>query len=282
MTYQPPRNYNRTDPPTFKTAEPLSDEFLNKLVSELDNDEVVGIIFGGSYVRNEATPFSDVDIACFVPDSLKPPPKRFMYRDGHLVSIGAKTVAGVRNELEKPERAIFIVAGLRRVLLDKNGLVSKLMREIDTFKWEPLQKAANNYASFGMMISAELVHKILSEFFRCDDLALSYATAKLFSWLTEAVAVQRGVLVKNDSSYYRQIEEFVGLDSAWTRCHRLAAGVETGSAVEMPVRARGVATLELYRETFKLLLPVMYSDHVEVVEQAVRVIDAADALTSSQ
>ena len=60
------------DKSPMRTVKPLSEEFLNTLVAELDNDEIVGIIFGGSYARNEATPFSDVDIACFVPDSLKP------------------------------------------------------------------------------------------------------------------------------------------------------------------------------------------------------------------
>ena len=34
-----------------------------RLKSELDDDEIVGIIFRGSYARNEATSFSDVDLA---------------------------------------------------------------------------------------------------------------------------------------------------------------------------------------------------------------------------
>jgi hypothetical protein len=260
----------------MRIAEPLSEEFLNMLVAELDNDEIVGIIFGGSYARNEATPFSDVDLACFVPDSVEPRPKWFIYRDGRLVSIGSRTIAGTHSELARPERAIFIVSGFRRVLLDKDGSISKLMREIETFKWEPLQKAADNYTSFGMMIYAEQVHKILSEIFKRDDLALSYATSKLLSGLTEAVAVQRGVLVKNDSTYYRQVQETVGLDSAWTRYHRLAAGVDL-----VPVETRGIATLNLYRETVALLRTTMHPDHLEVTEQAVRVFDEATALMPS-
>jgi hypothetical protein len=87
---------------------------------------------------------------------MKPPPKKFSYRERRLVSIGFKAIAGVRSELARPERAIFIVSGYRRVLLDKDGSVSKLMREIETFKWEPLQRAADNYTSFGMMIYAEV------------------------------------------------------------------------------------------------------------------------------
>src|SRR5436309_946220 len=203
MDYHTPPNQSPR-----RTVEPLSEDFLNSLVAELDHDEIVGIIFGGSYARNEATPFSDVDLACFVPESVKLlPTKRFIYRDGRLMSIGSRTVAGTHSELARPERAIFIVSGFRRVLLDKDGSVSKLMREIETFNWKPLQKAADNYTSFGMMIYAEQVHKILSEIFKRDDLALSYATSKLLFSLTEVVAVQRGILVKNDSTYFRQVQE---------------------------------------------------------------------------
>ncbi len=155
------------------------------------------------------------------------------------------------------------------------------MREIETFDWELLQKAAGSYTSFGMMIYAEHVHKILSEIFKRDDLALSYATSKLLSCLTEAVAVQRGVLVKNDSTYFRQVQETIGLDSAWTRYHRLASGVDVVAADDRPVWTRGIAALNLYRETVVLLQPTMQSDHLEVAEQAIRVIDEASVLLSS-
>ncbi|HEX9132404.1 MAG TPA: nucleotidyltransferase domain-containing protein [Ktedonobacteraceae bacterium] len=269
----------RTGQRSFNTVEPLSDEFLNTLVAELDNDEIVGIILGGSYARNEATPFSDVDIACFVPDSLKPPSKRFIYRDGRLLSIGYRTVADTRNELARPERAIFIVSGFRRVLLDKDGSVSRLMRDIETFKWGPLQEAANSYASFGMMLAAEQVHKILSEIFKSDDLALSYAISKLLSWLTEAVAVQRAVLVRNDSTYYRQVQETVGLASEWTRYHRLAAGVDAAPGDDRPVKTKGLATLCLYRETLGLLRAAMQLDHLQVAEQTVQVVDKTGVVT---
>jgi hypothetical protein len=106
----------RTGQRSFNTVEPLSDEFLNTLVVELDNDEIVGIILGGSYARNEATPFSDVDIACFVPDSMKPPPKRFIYRDGRLLSIGYRTAMQL-DHLQVAEQAVQIVDKAKLVTL---------------------------------------------------------------------------------------------------------------------------------------------------------------------
>lgn len=253
----------------------LSEEFLNALVAELDNDDIVGIILGGSFARGEARPYSDVDIACFVRDTVKPPQKRFFYHDGLLVSVGAKTVAGIRADLTKPERAFLFTAGRRRVLLDKDGSITQLMHEVDTFSWPPLQAEANTHASFYLLMAAELAHKVLNELVSGDELALSYATARLFSELTLIMAIQRGVLVKSDSTYYRQIEESVGLDSVWTQYHRIGAGVDAVPVDVSPIVARGIVTLCLYQETARLLWPILEPLQREVLEQTMKVIDEA-------
>jgi predicted nucleotidyltransferase len=252
-------------------AKPLSDEFLNMLVTELDNDDIVGIILGGSYARDEATPYSDVDIACFVADSSKLRPKRFLYREGRLVSIGSKSIEGIRHDLTKPERAILFTAGQRRILLDKDGSVTKLMQDIDEFQWKPLQTAAGEYASFHMMLLAEDVHKVLSALLTSNQLALAYIVGELLFGLTRIVAVQRGILVKSDSTYYQQVYEMVGQASAWTYYHRIASAIDMAATV----RERGMACLRLYQETAQLLRPVLQAEHREVVEEAVSVIDHA-------
>jgi predicted nucleotidyltransferase len=43
---------------------PLSDTFLEDLVTEVDNEHIRGIVLGGSQARGDATPYSDVDLAC--------------------------------------------------------------------------------------------------------------------------------------------------------------------------------------------------------------------------
>ncbi len=255
----------------------LSGEFLDALVAELDSDGIVGIVLGGSYARGEATRYSDVDIACFVKDDERLQPKKFSYRDGRLVSVGTKSIAGARADMEKPNTAIWTIPGISqcRVLLDKDGSVSKLLEDLHAFTWQPLQAAADSYASFSVMLLAETVHKVVNEIVKGDYLAVSYATAKLFSGLTEAVAVQRGVLVKSDNTYYRQAQESAGLDSDWTCYHRLVAGVDGESAGSKSVRGRGVAVLRLYRETVELLSSAMAPEHLEIAWQAARLLDEA-------
>ncbi len=275
MIHWVPSGDGRAEEHAISKAVPLTGTFLNTLVAELDNDEIVGITLGGSYVRGEATPYSDVDIACFVKDEVKPHPKRFLYRDNLLVSIGTKTVAGVRNDLLKPESAILIVSGLRRILLDKDGTVTRLVQEIEAFTWEPLQNTANSYASFRMMTLAERVHKVLSELLKRDELALAYVASELVYALTEVVAVQRGVFVKSESTYYWQVQAAAGQNSDWTVCHRWAIGVDSIPTQGSLVLTQAIAALRLYQETVKLLRPVLLQDHLAVAEQAVRVIDEA-------
>jgi len=275
MTWRVSSGDGNADEHAITKARPLTDTFLNTLVAELDNDDIVAITLGGSYVRGEATPYSDVDIACFVKDEANLQPKRLLYRDNLLVSIGTKTVAGIRNDLLQPESAILFVSGLRRILLDKDGTVTRLIQEIEAFTWEPLQKAANRYASYRMMALAEGVHKVLSELLKRDEVALAYVTAKLVSALTEVVAVQRGVLIKSDSTYYRQVQAAAGQNSDWTGCHRWAVGVDSVSTQGSLVLTQAIAALRLYQETVKLLRPVLLQEHLAVAEQATRVIDEA-------
>jgi predicted nucleotidyltransferase len=275
MTSPTPDNHNEADKQTVDSVVMPSDEFLQALVTEFDNDTIVGITLGGSYARGNATPYSDLDLACFYKDEASLLPHQLLYRNGLLISINTRTVASIRADLTKPEKAIFLAVTRRRILLDKDGSVMELTQEIATFRWEPLRQKAFEYASFQMMLAAELVHKILSEILRHNDLAIAHTTAKLLSQLTEIVTVQGGVPIISDSVYYQQIEAAVGMDTAWTHYHRLVAGVDTLPANVPLVTIRAVAALHLYQETITLLKPTMQPEHMAIAEQAMRVFHEA-------
>src|SRR5207245_9901079 len=137
----------------------------------------------------------------------------------------------VRVNRTKTERAIPLTAGQRRILIDKDGSVTKLMQDINEFQWKPLQTAADKYASFHMMLLAEDVHKVLSALLTSNQLALAYIVGKLLFGLTHIVAVQRGILVKSDSTYYQQVYEMVGQTSAWTYYHKITSGIDMAATV---------------------------------------------------
>ncbi len=116
----------------------LADEFLRELVQILDHEDIVGITLGGSYARGTATLFSDVDLACFWREGVKPPPKRFLYRQDKLISVKMTKVSEIREMLKRPQSAILFASGKHQLLLDKDGELSRLLAEIETFRWEDL------------------------------------------------------------------------------------------------------------------------------------------------
>jgi hypothetical protein len=235
----------------------------------------VGITLGGSYARGTATRYSDVDLACFWREGVKPPPKRFLYRQSKLISIKMTSVAEIREMLKRPQSAILFASGTHQLLLDKDGSVAGLLAEIDAFRWEDIQEAVNAQISLWMMLKAEDVQKILREFQQENAPGLVLVTTRLVSELTLLTALCHRTLITSDSTYYRQVQEAAGLDSAWTHYHCIATGLEDGPSDIVPLRARGIAALHLYRETLVLARPVMQDEHLAIAEEVVRVVGAA-------
>ena len=253
----------------------LAAEFLHELVHELDHEDIVGITLGGSYARGTATLYSDVDLACFWREGLRPPPKRFLYRRGKLISIKMTSVTEIRQMLKRPDSAMLFVSGKRRLLLDKDGSVARLLAEIEAFRWEDLQVAVNAHVSLSMMLKAEDVQKVLREFQQENAPGLAFVITKLAAELTRLTALCHRTLITSDSTYYQQVQEAAGLDSAWTRSHRIATGLEAGPTGIDPLRARGIAVLHLYRETLIFARPAMQTDHRDIAEEVLRVVQSA-------
>lgn len=255
----------------------LSEAALQSLVAEIDSDDVTAIILGGSYARGEATAYSDVDFLRLVREESQRQPKRYFYRDGYLISVPTRTIASYRQSITKPEQAIWVVPSMRecKILLDKEGAFSAFQQSLASFRWETLQQEANIYASTRLMLFTEYVHKALSTLLGKNALALAQASEELLYVLTEALAVQRGILMQSGNSYYAQVQEVAGLDSAWTRYHRMLLCLEPLPAHLSPVEARGIAALQLYQETARLLYTALQPLDRDVIEQAIQVIEQA-------
>lgn len=268
------------DPPVKEvptTATNISEALLQTLVAEIDSDDVTAIILGGSYARGEATPYSDVDFARLVREESQRQPKRYFYRSGYLISVPTRTIAQYRQSITKPESAIWVVPSMSgcKILLDKEGAFAAFQQSLASFRWEALQQEANVYASTRLLLCSEDVHKALGTMLGKNALALAHAIEELLFVLTEALAVQRGVLMRSGNSYYAQTQEAAGLDSAWTRYHRMLLCLEPLPAHLSQVEARGIAALRLYQETAHLLRAALQPQEREVIEHAVQVIEQA-------
>lgn len=255
----------------------VSDEFLHSCVAEMDEGCVTAIILGGSQARGDATRYSDVDFMRLVktPEDVKP--KRYMYREGRLVSIGTRTIAKYRASMQDPESAIFVVPSMReaRILLDKDGEFARFQQEARSFTWEPLQELANEQAGTLLMLFSEYAHKILGSMLVRDEIALASAVNELLYQMTLAMAIQRGVLIESGNSYFRQVEHSVSFGSAWTRYHLVVAGLEQVVSQRSNIEERAIAALRLYQETLVIMRDALQPMHREVAEQTSRIIEEA-------
>jgi hypothetical protein len=246
-------------------APPITDAALARLRAEFTTAETTGVLLTGSHARGDATEFSDVDLVRFVPALPERDEARYTlaWREGRLISLSFATVAGKRDELARPETAIWAVPGLRqaRLLLDRDGALAALLDEARAFRWEPLQGAADAYASYELLGLAEEAHKALAGLAGGDETLALYGTYGLVFGLARTVAVQRGVLIRTENVYFRQVQEAVGVTSAWAVAFRRAAGFEAAAP-----RERAAAGLRLYQETAALCAPIVRAEHWPVIE----------------
>jgi hypothetical protein len=260
---------------SLRTMTPLSATFLQELVAEIDNEQMRGILLGGSYARGDATPYSDVDFACFVSSSYHPLRKRFLYRDNHLISIALKTLEDIEQQLTDPYQALWIIPSFRqgRVLLDKDGSMAQLKRIVEDFTWEPLQVEAIGRAGHILLCDAEFVHKLFGNFWKNNLSGAAYTIKRIFDGATIAMALYHHVFITTDSLYYQQVEEAVGAASPWTDYHRQLLGIETLDQTQPSLETDGKLALYLYRETASLLWEKLSDQRKSVISQVLRLIE---------
>jgi hypothetical protein len=257
----------------------LPETFLQSLVAWLDDENTVGLALAGSFARGDSGPCSDVDLWHYLRQMSSDLEKsnRLLFRDGYLVSVTTTMLEKDYASLQNPERAIWAIPGLRqaRILLDKDGSLAALMEMAEKATWEPLQAAADGYASCQLAGYAEEVHKIMGGLAQQDESRTLYAVWGLTRGLADTLLVQRGVLIPSENAYIALAQDTAGRTSAWARQFRLAIGLAPVPAEEPAFVGYGRAGLGLYRETFTLLKHVLAPEDAAVVERTLEIMAEA-------
>jgi hypothetical protein len=267
-----------SSPEAHGVAQALPDDLLATLLAEFARTPISAAALSGSFTRGDADAYSDVDLRLYsdLPlDDIEP--ERLLYRSGRLISISLHTFRGEARQLADPPAAVFAVAPIRelRPLLDRDGALARLQRSARAFAWDRIASEADGYAARTLYLQAEVVQKALSGLASGHAARLALTTAELVQELTLAVAVSRRLLVASDRGYFHQVYGAVGERSVWARHHRLAAGTREPSVGESTTRSRGLAALQLYRETAALLDVLLTPDQKSVVAEVVRRIEWA-------
>ncbi len=268
---------------------PLDMQWLS---GEIDLPEVKAIVLMGSYARETAGPYSDIDILRFfsrpddqkMPDSL--PWEGTTLVDSFMVVVSTMRPGQVEEWFSEPEKACNIIAGLRqgKALIDRDGYFENIQERARDFVWgEEMQAKANTWASQQMVGWIEEVHKGLEGLRSIkagivDETTIGRMLHARFglSWgLSRVMQVQLGVLVVSDNSFYQDVNMAAGLDSRWVKLREIAFGIGQGGDVvkEAPSLYDQVkAGLHFYVETACLLDNVLVGTDGEMVRQTVGLI----------
>ncbi len=251
----------------------LSEAFLAKLVNELDDKErTLALALTGSFAREMANSYSDVDVLHFVKTIAEQEPRYSLrYVDNYLISITLATTDEKRAEMQRPETAVWAVQGIRqaKMLLDRADTFEKLHSESKQFVWDAeMQERANLYASRQLMGYAEEVHKILGGLTTRQDSAVLYGTYGLLLGLTEVFLVQHGILLMSENDFFTWAQALLPEDSDLPLLLGFEDIDEEGYDVP-PVRMRGAAALSYYIQIVDQLRDIIQPAHAEVIEKTI-------------
>ena len=244
---------------------PITDAFLARLLAEFTTAETTGVLLTGSHARGDATEFSDVDLVRYVSTLPERDEARYTlaWREGRLISLSSaprSRASGASWRGLKPR------SGPCRDCARRASCSTAMARwprsgRSPRFPLGTVAGAADAYASYELMGLAEEAHKALAGLAGGDETLALYGTYGLVFGLARAVAVQRGVLIRTENVFFRQVQEAVGVASAWAAAFRQAAGFEVATPLE-----RAAAGLRLYRETATLFAPIVQPAHRPVIE----------------
>lgn len=190
------------------------------------------------------------------------------------MSIFTTTIDHHRKQLSIPESAIWVVPYLRvaKVLFDPNKIFSSLQKEATNFKWKTIQEKADVYANKKLEKFSEEVIKIVTGLRENDDYLIVESLRWIVFGLAMVIAVQKGIYLDNENTYLKQVQNFVGYDTEWSRLLRQSAGLEPISG-SFSIKSRGIAALKFYKETVNYLKDIIDPNARKVIDQAIELID---------
>ena len=242
---------------------------FHAIAARFDTQEVTAIALMGSFARNDAGTFSDVDIVRFHRrNDTRQVESATYFIHGALVVVSDVVPSQVEDWFTKPKQATTYIAGLRsaQALSDEKNYFRAIQDRAHRFVWDAaMQQKANAYASSQMVGWIEEVHKGLEGLRQCDDGRLINARHGLSWGLTDVMRVQKGILISGDNSSYLAVTAALGERSEWGQLSRKSFAID--GDVSLPDQVR--AGLRLYVLTAEWLAEVFKPEERSLIEETV-------------
>jgi predicted nucleotidyltransferase len=252
-----------------------------ELIARFSDGRLRALALLGSYARDDAGPWSDLDVVRFVGDDADDAEAETHLIADHLVVVSTVTPAQVTRWFAEPSEAVKVIAGLRagRALYDPSGDFAALQARAAAFVWDAaMQMRADRWASRQMVGGIEEVHKGLEGLRRADIGRLLNARFGLSWGLARVMLVQRGIMLSGDNAFMDVLARELGPDSAWVALHRRTFAIADVDGTPPSLREQVIAGLRLYALTARMLVPILAPDDAPLIrrtaEQIVQTIGA--------
>jgi Nucleotidyltransferase domain len=254
----------------------MDSRFIAMLIERFDGPNVDALVLMGSYARETANPYSDIDLARFTSAHHVHRMRLFQGLIAEqLVVVNDLGPAAVEQIFTHPEVASSELVGLRlgRPLQDRSGTFARIQARAHAFSWDAsMQAKANAWASQALAGWSEDMRKGLAGL--ADNHLGRLLNARFASsWgLSRIMQVQRGVLLASANDFYEAVAEAVGRDTEWVRLRQITFGIAHADGRPRTLREQVVAGLRLYIVTAALLAPVLRVEDQPLIKQTVELL----------
>ncbi|MCG8643504.1 MAG: nucleotidyltransferase domain-containing protein [Desulfobacterales bacterium] len=237
---------------------------ITQRIKEIHKEKLEAIALMGSYARNDANKYSDIDIVCFLKEKVSDQPTEIEVVDSKYIVISFCPKKEVETWFSDPEKVTECIAGLRssKSIWDPYGFLCDLRRKAIDFKWDTtLQTKANEYASRELVSWIEEVHKALSGLLSDDIGRMLNGLFGLTYGLFKVLRVQSGIFLAGDNSFFQQVIDYFGEKSQLAILSKKAFGIDNA----LEIRDRVFAGIKLFDHITDLLLDILTDDDKKAI-----------------
>lgn len=243
---------------------------ISKRINEIRKQNLAGIALMGSYSRNEAGRFSDIDIECFTNEEDKEPEVSII--DNKLLVISYANIEEVKEWFTNPKFVVELIHGVRNLIpiWDPSGYLIKIKEKAINLNWTTkLQDKANIQTRKELVSLIEEVNKGIQGNISKDIGRQLNCVLGMSFGLFKIISIQKGIFIKGDNTLFDQVFQVYEKQNDVKKMMNSVFGISPNSLNE-----RVLNGLELYKiisfefiNIFKQIEKEMILDTIKSINQ---------------